>query len=133
MKRNAAIRLLCAVFALTLLLGCLAACGKDKITGAYTGEYYKFVGDPDDAKVTDEPFSILLEDGGKGLFKRDGEEYRITWKLEGQDFSMTETFMGIKNEYTGTLADGRLDIFNGDPENIWTCEYVLNKATGNAS
>ena len=29
--------------------------------------------------------------------------------------------------YTGTLVNGKLDIFNGDPEDIWSCEYVYEK------
>lgn len=40
---------------------------------------------------------------------------------------MTEKFLGISIEYTGTLADGKLDIFNADPNDDLTCEYVYEK------
>ena len=40
---------------------------------------------------------------------------------------MEETFLGITVEYNGTLTDGKLDIFNGDPSDDLTCEYVYEK------
>ncbi len=85
------------------------------------------MGDNEDAKVTNEEFSLVLEANGKGKFIRDGAEFDLTWKLDGENFSMTETFLGISNDYTGTLKDGKLDIFNGDPEEPFTCEYYFEK------
>ena len=35
--------------------------------------------------------------------------------------------MGMKMDYTGTLKDGVLHLFNGDPSDVWTCEYVYQK------
>ncbi|MBQ8133441.1 MAG: hypothetical protein IJ192_03380 [Clostridia bacterium] len=99
----------------------------NEAVGTYKGQYTKFVGDSDDAKVTDEPFSLELQTGGKGTHYRDDLEINITWELDGENFIMTESFMGMKTEYTGTLKDGKLNIFNGDPTDDWTCEYVYEK------
>lgn len=138
MKRNTMIRIFCAVFAAALLMTCLAACGKAEPApsptpapvpgeGTWEGEYRKFVGDSDEDKVTDESFALVLKGDGTGVFKRDDSEYRVTaWSLEGESFALTETFIGITNEYTGVMKDGRLNLFNGDPEDIWTCEYVFH-------
>ena len=40
---------------------------------------------------------------------------------------MEETFVGDPIVYTGTLKDGKLDIFNGDKDDIFTYEYVYVK------
>ena len=107
-----------------------AACGggdKAGVAGTYNGLWTKFVGDSDDAKSEDEVFSLILESNGKGKFLRDGMEYNVTWKLDGENFTMTETFLGISIDYTGTLKDGKLDLFNGDPTNAFTCEYMFEK------
>ncbi|MBR4658668.1 MAG: hypothetical protein IKP26_05375 [Clostridia bacterium] len=131
MKRTAKI-VISALLVLSLVLA-FAACGgssggaSNAAAGTYKGVWHKFVGDNEDAKVTNEEFSLVLEANGKGKFIRDGAEFDLTWKLDGENFSMTETFLGISNDYTGTLKDGKLDIFNGDPEEPFTCEYYFEK------
>lgn len=131
MKRTAKI-FISALLVLSLVLA-FAACGGSSggagnaAAGTYKGVWHKFVGDNEDAKVTNEEFSLVLEANGKGKFIRDGAEFNLTWKLDGENFSMTETFLGISNDYTGTLKDGKLDIFNGDPEEPFTCEYYFEK------
>lgn len=97
------------------------------VAGTYNGEYSKFVGDPDSSKRTDEPFSLELKADGTGTHNRDDSSFNLTWSLDGENFKMTETFLGASIEYTGTLKDGRLDIFNGDPSDDLTCEYVYTK------
>ena len=86
----------------------------------------KFVGDNDYA--TDESFTLKLNEDGTGTRTTDGISYDLTWKLDGESFTMTETFLGLTIDYTGTLKDGVLDIFNDDPEDIMTYEYILVKA-----
>ena len=128
MKRLNACVLLIIVVA--MLASVLAGCGKSaekSVIGTYEGQYTKFVGDPDEAKVTDEEFSLELKSGGVGIHHRDGMDFNLTWNLEGENFTMKETFLGISIDYTGTLKDGRLDIFNNDPEDDFTCEYVYVK------
>ena len=129
MRKNLTLRLLAVAMLAVMLVLCLAACGGGNTPGAgkYEGDYGKFVGDDDDAKVpaSEEPFSLELNGGGKGKFNRDDVSFDVTWKLDGENFSMSETFLGMTNEYTGTLKDGKLVIYNGDPEDIWTYQYVF--------
>ena len=132
MKRTAKI-VISALLVLSLVLA-FAACGgssggaSNAAAGTYKGVWHKFVGDNEDAKVTNEEFSLVLEANGKGKFIRDGAEFNLTWKLDGETFTMTETFLGLTNDYTGTLKDGRIDIFNGDSTDDLTYEYILVKA-----
>lgn len=118
----------------------LTACGEEEeesksskkqtlkaAAGNYEGKYTKFVGDTDENKNEEDEFSLELKADGTGISSREGEEYELTWKLKGEKFSMTETFMGLTIDYTGTLKDGKLDIFNGDPKEDFTCEYVYEK------
>lgn len=124
------LRFTAAVAAAVFLLCGLAACGgkkDDENAGEYVGTYYKYVGDEDSDRVEGEEFSLLLNPDGTGRFRRDGTEFITVWKLDGEKFTMTETFLGIKNEYSGTLKDGELHIFNGDVTNPYTCEYVFKK------
>ena len=134
MKRTFKIALVVILLVMGLVL--LTGCGDkeekgskkqdlSKFAGTYTGKYTKLVGDE---TKNEEVFSVTLEKDGTGTSHREDTDYKMTWKLDGEKFSMTEKFMGITIDYTGTLKDGKLDIFNGDPEDIWTYEYVYEKA-----
>ena len=112
---------------ISLMTALLTACGDSALkaaAGTYVGQYVKLVGD--DAKKN-EKFSLSLLEDGTGKHSRDGMEFDVTWTLEGENFTMKETFVGEPITYTGTMQEGRLDIFNGDPESIWTYEYVYQK------
>ena len=115
---------LVAVFGILSLTGC-GKKGEDlsKYAGTYKGEYTKMVGD--DTKETEE-FSVELKKDGTGVSKRNGASYNITWSIDGENFKMTEKFIGTI-EYNGTLKDGKLDLFNGDKTDPYTYEYVYNK------
>lgn len=114
-----------------MVLGTLTACSGGKgngVAGTYPGDYYKFVVDTDEQKVLSEgknAFSLVLDAKGNGTFKRENNEYDVTWKLDGENFTMSETFLGVTNEYSGTLKGGILSIFNGDPEKDTTCNFVF--------
>ena len=129
MKKTAI--MICALLTALCFVLVFAGCGgggaSDGTAGTYKGLWYKFVGDTDDNKVENEEFSLVLDSNGKGKFNRDGYEYNVTWKLDGENFTMTETFLGISLDYTGTLKDGHLELYNGDPEAALTCMYVFEK------
>ena len=95
------------------------------VAGTYMGQYTKLVGD--DEKNKDEEFYLELDKDGTGKHHRDDYAFNVEWSLDGTDFKMTEKFVGDPIEYTGTLKDGKLDIFNGDPDDDWTYEYVYEK------
>ena len=95
--------------------------------GTYEGQYGKFVGSPDSEKNEEEEFSLELKEDGTGIHNRDEMSFKVKWTLDGEKFSMTETFAGATIDYTGTLKDDKLHIFNGDPENDLTYEYIYEK------
>ena len=113
-----------AVFGVTMLVGCGSKTDLSKYSGTYEGKYTKMVGDS--TKNTEE-FSLELKSDGTGTSNRDGYSYDITWSLDGTKFEMTEKFMGVTIDYTGTLKDGELSIFNGDETNDFTYNYVYSK------
>lgn len=99
--------------------------------GTYNCEKYKCVGDDENAWAEYEGgFVLELKADGTGTSKRNGDEYKIEWKLEGDEFSMDESMEGVslKLDYSGTLKDGELHIYGGDPENDFTSEYMFKKA-----
>ena len=123
MKKTIAV-VLALVMAL-MLVACGASQEMKDAAGTYKCLQSKFVGDTD--WITDEEFTVELKEDGSGSRTTDGNSYDLTWKLEGETFTMTETFLGLTNDYTGTLKDGKLDIFNGDPTDDLTYEYILAK------
>ncbi|MBO6106490.1 MAG: hypothetical protein J6P32_02720 [Stomatobaculum sp.] len=96
-------------------------------TTVWKGIYTKFVGDPDTSKDTSEEFSLELYEDGTGVHHRSDMDFKVTWELKGEDFTMSETLIDDPIVYTGTLSGNSLHLFNGDPENDFTCEYVYEK------
>ncbi len=95
--------------------------------GTYIGKYTKFVGDPDDAKNTEDPFKLVLEADGTGMSYRDELDIKVPeWSVEGGEVKLTEKFLATI-EYTGCLNGNELHLFNGDPKDDLTCEYVFEK------
>ena len=100
------------LMAISMLLS-LAACG-DKgpdVTGKYicVGESYY------DAPL-EEPYQeswLELKKGGKGIYYS-GFEFNIKWKLDGEAFSATVSFLGMEDTMEGTLKDGVIDVKYGD-------------------
>lgn len=123
-KAFRALLVLVAVFSVALLTGCGKA-DLSKYAGNYEGKYGKFVGD--ETKETDSEFSLELKADGTGSSTRDGATYDITWSMDGDKFKMTEKFMGMTNEYTGTLKGDELSIYNGPENDDFTYNYVYTK------
>ena len=122
-------RLVSLLLAVALLGVIFAACdttdpAMKAAAGTYVGEYTKLVGDE---TKTEESFQLTLKADGTGAQEREGIRFNVTWTLEGENFTMTETFIGDPVEYTGTLKDGKLHLYNGDPEYIFTREYFYTK------
>ena len=124
-KKLGLLLVLVAFFSVTLLTGCGSKADLSKYAGIYEGKYTKFVGD--DTKDTSEKFSIELKADGTGSSTRNDATYDITWSIDGNKFKMTEKFAGMKIEYTGTLKDNELSIFNGPEKDDFTYNYVYEK------
>lgn len=120
-------KLLALLLALLLLAALFTACKENPLkaaAGTYLGESEKLVGDGSGGPID---YKLVLSDDGTGTHYRDDLEIKVTWTLEGEAFTMKETFLGVSLDYTGTLKDGTLDIFNGDPNDMWTYEYFYKK------
>lgn len=118
-----------ALAVVLMMVFALASCGNSALkdaAGKYEGVHSKFVGS-ETWDEDEEPFSLDLKADGTATSSREGAEYSATWELEGENFKMTETFLGMTIDYTGTLKDGELHIYNGDPNEELTYEYVYKK------
>lgn len=128
MKSTKLIILLATAALLTVLVILLVSPEKKnpikEAAGTYVGQYTKMVGDDEAEK---ESFSLILKADGTGIHVRDENEYQVTWTLEGERFTMKESFLGLDNDYAGTLKDGTLDLFRGDPDSDWSYEFVYQK------
>ena len=117
------------LFAAVLITGCGGSKEKESnlkdAAGTYEGIYGKFVGDEE--HITDEEFSLVLKEDGTGKHNRDGGSFDVEWSLDGENFTMKDKFGGLTIDYTGTLKDGKLQIYNGDPTNAFTYEYNYEK------
>ena len=125
-------KLLGLISVMFLVVGLLSitGCGKKEsldIAGTYEGKYIKFVGDTDENKNESEEFYLELNADGTGIHHRDETQFDLTWAIDGENFTMRETFLGISVDYKGTLKDGKLDIYNGDLNDSFTVEYVYQK------
>lgn len=120
-----AVRFSALCLAVLLLCLPLSACGEkaDPAAGSYRGQVVKTDSREDRLAV----FSLLLNPDGTGTHIRNGLEIEVTWTRDGRNFAMTETWRGMELSYEGTLTDGVLDIFSGDPDDPWTIEYVYEK------
>lgn len=125
-------QLIVLLLALTLLTLLFAACetgnpAMKNAAGIYQGLYTKVVGNQEDAADAESPFVLTLKPDGTGTHARDKMEFQVTWSLEGETITVRESFIGITRDYTGSLKNGELHLFDGNPENPWTVEYVYQK------
>ena len=92
--------------------------------GTYKGLYTKMVGS-DEKK--EEEFTLELKSDGTGRHKRNDLDIKIPdWSVENGEVKLTEKFLGTI-DYTGKLDGKNLSLFNGDPANAMTFEYVYEK------
>ncbi len=101
--------------------------------GNWIGQYLKMVGDSYADRDQTSAFHLELKEDGTGTHYRDDLELEVKWTLDGEAFTMTETFMGMTIDYTGTLTGDDLDLFNADPDDIWTTEYVYVREGGTSN
>ncbi len=123
MKRAIALILACICLA-TLLCACGAS---NPNAGTYKGVYGKWVGSDESGKEDITANTLELKGDGTGVHNRDDLELKITWSADGESFKMTEKFLGLEIEYTGTIKDGEIHMYNGDPADDLTYEYVYKK------
>lgn len=127
MKKYSKLLLVVVLFlSIFLVTGCGGKKDEKKdVAGTYEGKYTKLVGDSE--KNTEEEFSLVLNEDGTGKHNRDGESYDVEWNIDGENFTMKDKFESLTIDYTGTLKDKVLQIYNGDPKDTWTYEYYYEK------
>lgn len=92
--------------------------------GTWVGSYTRMVGSETENKET---FTLVLNADGTGKHARDDYEFNVTWTETDGTITMTETFIGDPIIYTGSIQNGELHLFNGDPTDAWTYEYVYTQ------
>lgn len=106
-------RLLALCLALCMTLA-LVACG-DKgpdVSGKYTCVGMRFEGIEELSEPTGDSW-LELKQNGKGTSCDFGVELNMTWELDGENFTYTTKFLGMKNTLSGTLKDNVIEIDNG--------------------
>lgn len=110
MKKNAKI---CLAILLTIgILFSLTACAK----GADVSGKYLCVGQSyfdEEPTAPDDGSYIELKKNGKGTYYS-GFSFDLKWKLDGEAFTGTVSFLGLEDTMSGTLKDGYLDVTYGD-------------------
>lgn len=104
-------RIIALLLALCLAVALCACGGKEKqdVIGKYVCIGSTGYGDSYDSDGE----WIELKKGGKGTFCM-GFEFDIKWKLDGENFESSVTFLGIDESLNGTLKDGVLTVQYGD-------------------
>ena len=120
MKRNHMRKITAILLSLILALS-LAACGGGSgggekgtgVEGKYMGDQVNLLGWQPVEEVYEEGDNYIeLKSGGKGEFCIDGDSMKITWKLDGENLTMTSDGA----DCTATLKDGVIitDLFGVD-------------------
>lgn len=109
MKR---IKTLVALLMALAMLVSLTACGNKgaDVTGKYICIGESYGGD------YSEPYSdswVELNKGGKGVYHA-GFDFKLKWKLSGEDFNATVQFLGMEETMAGTLKNGMLEVKYGE-------------------
>ena len=103
--------LVLAFVSLSVLVACGGGAGKE-YAGSYRNTSYKY---SDGSGEADPTWVLTLTEDGKGTSARGGSEYGLTWKVKGNEITVTETFMGMKNEYSGTIETKKITLQTGEP------------------
>ncbi len=99
----------------------ITACG-DKAPDV-TGRYEVVSAKWEDGSGTTDGEWIELKKGGKGTLYM-GFEFDLEWKLNGENFTGTLSFLGINESLDGTLENGVLSVQYGDVSYVFTKDGV---------
>ena len=110
-----------SLFLVLFIAVSLNACGSKApdVTGRYEVVSAKW----EDGSGSPDGEWIELEKNGKGTFYM-GYEFDLEWKLDGEDFTGSVTFLGITESLDGTLKDGVLNVQYGDISYVFTKDGV---------
>ncbi len=103
-------KMIAMLLALCMVIG-LCACGGEKVDEALLGVYTCYEAETEGMTlpadmIFEEPCTLTLEQGGKGSFYIDGDEFTATYKIAGNGIELTADGDTI----TGTIKDGLMEI-----------------------
>ena len=112
------------VLMLLLLAVTFAACSSAP-DGA--GGECKFVSERVGAVVRmDYDYKFILDGKGGGEYIHKGSSHKIKYSFtDGENIKISDRMTGIV--YTGTLIDGELHLYDGNPERMDVSEFVYQK------
>ena len=111
---------------LALLVLMTAVYGCSSAPDAAKGEY-KIVSERVGAVVkTDLDYKFILDGKGGGEYIHKGSSHKIKYSYsDGENITISDRMTGIV--YKGTLINGELHIYDGDPEKIDVSEFVYQR------
>ena len=74
---------------------------------------------------TEFDYQFILDGYGGGEYIHKGSTHKVKYKLEGTTINLTDTITGIK--YNGTLQNGELHIYDGNPNGLNVTEFLYQK------
>ena len=111
---------------LALLVLMTAVYGCSSAPDAAKGEY-KIVSERVGAVVkTDLDYKFILDGKGGGEYIHKGSSHKIKYSYsDGENITISDRMTGIV--YKGTLINGELHIYDGNPEKIDVSEFVYQR------
>lgn len=122
MKKIQRVGVIAVIFALMFM--CVSSCTQKTPDGA-RGTYIFVYEKGPLFSSTDLDYQFILDGYGGGEYIHKGSTHKVKYKLEGTTINLTDTITGIK--YNGTLQNGELHIYDGNPTSVNVSEFLYQK------
>ena len=103
----------------------ISACTSNKVMDSAKGTYNFVYEKGPLISSTEFDYQFILDGYGGGEYIHKGSTHKVKYKLEGTTINLTDTITGIK--YTGTLQNGELHIYDGNPNGLNVTEFLYQK------
>ena len=103
----------------------ISACTSNKVVDSAKGTYNFVYEKGPLISSTEFDYQFILDGYGGGEYIHKGSTHKVKYKLEGTTINLTDTITGIK--YNGTLQNGELHIYDGNPTSINVTEFLYQK------
>lgn len=103
----------------------ISACSSNKVMDSAKGTYNFVYEKGPLISSTEFDYQFILDGYGGGEYIHKGSTHKVKYKLEGTTINLTDTITGIK--YTGTLQNGELHIYDGNPNGLNVTEFLYQK------
>ena len=100
----------------------ITACSSNKVMDSAKGTYNFVYEKGPLISSTEFDYQFILDGYGGGEYIHKGSTHKVKYKLEGTTINLTDTITGIK--YTGTLQNGELHIYDGNPNGLNVTEFL---------